>query len=165
MNRPGFFSRNPNRSGLMASETTTKSNLEIVREYTERVFNEHNPDLASQYVTSDIRWHGGVLGTVEGVANLTQLLRGFIGALPDLKASEQDVVAADDKVAVRFIVEATHKGNLFGIAATGRRVRWDAVDVYRLNDGMIVEEWAADDVTAILQQIGAYTLPMLRVKS
>jgi predicted ester cyclase len=149
----------------MASETTTKSNLEIVREYTERVFNEHNPDLASQYVTSDIRWHGGVLGTVEGVANLTQLLRGFIGALPDLKASEQDVVAADDKVAVRFIVEATHKGNLFGIAATGRRVRWDAVDVYRLNDGMIVEEWAADDVTAILQQIGAYTLPMLRVKS
>jgi hypothetical protein len=30
---------------------------------------------------------------------------------------------------------------------------------------MIVEEWAADDVTAILQQIGAYTLPMLRVKS
>jgi predicted ester cyclase len=149
----------------MASETTTKSNLEIVREYTERVFNEHNPDLASQYVRSDIRWHGGVLGTVEGVANLTQLLRGFIGALPDLKASEQDVVAADDKVAVRFIVEATHRGNLFGIAATGRRVRWDAVDVYRLNDGMIVEEWAADDVTAILQQIGAYTLPMLRVKS
>lgn len=149
----------------MASVTTTKSNLEIVREYTERVFNEHNPDLASQYVTSDIRWHGGVLGTVEGVANLTQLLRGFIGALPDLKASEQDVVAADDKVAVRFIVEATHKGNLFGIAATGRRVRWDAVDVYRLTDGMIVEEWAADDVTAILQQIGAYTLPMLRVNS
>jgi predicted ester cyclase len=149
----------------MASGTTTKSNLDIVREYTERVFNEHNPDLAAQYVTSDIRWHGGVLGTVEGVANLTQLLRGFIGALPDLKASEQDVVAADDKVAVRFIVEATHKGNLFGIAATGRRVRWDAVDVYRLTDGMIVEEWAADDVTAILQQIGAYTLPMLRVKS
>jgi predicted ester cyclase len=149
----------------MASGTTTKSNLEIVREYTERVFNEHNPNLAAQYVTSDIRWHGGVLGTVEGVANLTQLLRGFIGALPDLKASEQDVVAADDKVAVRFIVEATHKGNLFGIAATGRRVRWDAVDVYRLTDGMIVEEWAADDVTAILQQIGAYTLPMLRVKS
>jgi predicted ester cyclase len=149
----------------MASGTTTKSNLEIVREYTERVFNEHNPKLAAQYVTSDIRWHGGVLGTVEGVANLTQLLRGFIGALPDLKASEQDVVAADDKVAVRFIVEATHKGNLFGIAATGRRVRWDAVDVYRLTDGMIVEEWAADDVTAILQQIGAYTLPMLRVKS
>jgi predicted ester cyclase len=149
----------------MASGTATKSNLEIVREYTERVFNGHNPDLASQYVTSDIRWHGGVLGTVEGVANLTQLLRGFIGALPDLKASEQDVVAAGDKVAVRFIVEATHKGSLFGIEATGRRVRWDAVDVYRLTDGMIVEEWAADDVTAILQQIGAYTLPMLRVKS
>jgi predicted ester cyclase len=35
-------------------------------------------------------------------------------------------------VAVQFVVEATHEGDLLGIAPTGRKVRWDAVDVYRL---------------------------------
>ena len=70
----------------MASDTTVGSNVEIVREYTRRVFNEHDPSLASEYVTPDVKWHGGTLGTVEGDENLVGLLRGFIGALPDLKA-------------------------------------------------------------------------------
>ena len=61
----------------------------------------------------------------------------------------------------RFVVEATHEGDLLGIAPTGRRVRWDAVDVYRLRSGKISEEWAADDMTAILHQVGAYTPPWL----
>jgi hypothetical protein len=37
----------------------------------------------------------------------------------------------------------------------------DAIDFYRLANGMIVEEWAADDSTAILHQAGAYTPPCL----
>ncbi len=90
-------------------------------------------------------WHGQTLGTIVGLDNVTGMLRGFIGALPDLHAAEQDIVAAGDTVGVRYVIEATHEGNLLGIAQTGRRVRWDAVDIYRLAGGMIVEEWAADD--------------------
>ena len=145
----------------MASEVAVRSNIETVREYTHRVFNEHDPDLASEYLAPEVKWHGGLLGTVEGVANVTEMLRGFIGALPDLHATEQDVVAAGDTVAVRYVVEGTHERNLLGLEPTGRRVLWDAVDLYRLADGMIVEEWAGDDVAAILHQVGAYTPPWL----
>jgi len=146
---------------FMASEAAVRSNVEIIREYTQRVFNEHSPDLASEYLTPEVKWHGGLLGTVEGRENVTELLRGFIGALPDLHAAEQDLVAADDSVSVRYVVEATHEGNLLGIGPTGRRVRWDAVDIYRLANGMVVEEWAGDDMAAILYQVGAYTPPWL----
>jgi predicted ester cyclase len=145
----------------MASQTAVRSNTEIVREYTQTVFNEHNPDQASEYFAPEVKWHGGTLGIVEGLENVTAMLGGLIGALPDLHATEEDVVAAGDTVAVRYVVEATHEGNLLGIAPTGRRVRWDAIDVYRLADGMIVEEWAGDDLAAILHQVGAYTPPWL----
>src|ERR1700683_2674985 len=145
----------------MAESPAVASNVEIARDYTRRVFNAHNPGLASEFVTPDVKWHGGTLGTVEGVENLVGLLRGFIGALPDLTAQEQDIVAAGDTGAMRFVVEATHRGGLLGIAPTGRRVRWDAVDVYRLRDGKIIEEWGAGDLTAILPQVGAYTPPWL----
>jgi len=145
----------------MASGTAVESNIAIVREYTERVFNAHNPELAAAYVTPDVKWHGGTLGTVEGAEGLVGLLQGFIGALPDLNAQEQDIVANEHTVAVRFVVEATHLGDLLGIAPTGRPVRWDAVDVYRLRDGKISEEWAADDMTAVLHSVGAYTPPWL----
>jgi predicted ester cyclase len=149
------------KEASIASETAIRTNIGIVREYTQRVFNEHNPDLASDYLTPEVKWHGGLLGAVEGLANITDMLRGFIGALPDLHAAEQDIVAKGDTVAVRYVVEATHDGNLLGIAPTGRRVRWDAVDIYRLADGTIVEEWAGDDLAAILYQVGAYTPPWL----
>ena len=119
----------------------------------QRVFNEHNPDLAFEYLTPGVRWHGGTLGTIAGLESVTALRRGFIGALPDLHAAEQDVAAAGDTIAVEFVVEGTHEGHLLGIAPTGRRVRWDAVDVYRLANGRSVEEWAADDLTVILQQV------------
>jgi steroid delta-isomerase-like uncharacterized protein len=143
------------------SSAEIESNIAFVREYGERVFNGHNPELAAEYVTADVKWHGGTLGTVEGVDGLVQLLQGFIGALPDLNPQEQDIIANEDTVVVRFVVEATHQGELLGIPATGRRVRWDAVDVYRLRDGKICEEWAADDLTAILHQVGSYTPPWL----
>jgi len=32
----------------------------------------------------------------------------------------------------------------------------------RLSDGKIVEEWTADDMAAVLHQLGAYTPPWLR---
>jgi predicted ester cyclase len=53
------------------------------------------------------------------------------------------------------------QGPLFGIPATGRRLRWDAIDLYRISDGKIIEEWALDDATAILNGVGAYTPPWL----
>jgi predicted ester cyclase len=146
---------------MMTSGNAAGSNVELVRDYTRRVFNEHNPELASEFVTPDVKWHGGTLGSIEGSDNLVALLRSFIGALPDLNAQEQDIVADGDTVAVRFVVEATHEGELLGIAATGRRVRWDAVDVYRLQGGKISEEWAADDLTAILNAVGAYKAPWI----
>ena len=145
----------------MATRTTVGSNIELVRDYTRRVFNEHNPELAAEFVTPDVKWHGGTLGSIEGSENLVALLRGFIGALPDLNAQEQDIVGDGDTVAVRFVDEATHEGELLGIAPTGRRVRWDAVDVYRMKDGKISEEWAADDLTAILNAVGAYKAPWI----
>jgi predicted ester cyclase len=98
---------------------------------------------------------------VDGLDNVAALLRGFIDALPDLTATEQGIVAEGDTVAVRLVVEATHKGDLLGIPATGRRVRWDAVDVDRVSDGKIVEEWAADDMPAVLVDLGVYTPPWL----
>jgi predicted ester cyclase len=143
-------------------EKKAENNLAIAREYVEKVFNAHNPKLAAAYCTPDVKWHGGTLGTMDGIKNLTGLLEGFISAFPDLHATEYDVIAEGDKVAIRFIVEATHTGNLVGINPTGRKVRWDAIDVYHFRDGKIIEEWAADDLAAIMHQVGAIKLPYLK---
>ena len=144
----------------MSQMLAVAERVEVARDYVRVVFNGHQPDRARDYCTDDVVWHGNSLGEVSGLENLTALLTAFLGALPDLVAEEQDVIASDDLVVVRLIVTATHKADLLGIPATGRRVQWNAIDIYRVtDDGKISEEWAADDMAAFASQLGAISLP------
>src|ERR1700722_15257988 len=135
------------------------ANKKLARDYIDQVFNQHNPAKAAEFVTADVVWHGGGLGASAGPDNLAGLLGSFIGALPDLYAAEQDTIAENDLVVVRLVITATVKGSLLGAPADGKPVRWNAVDIYRVTDGKISEEWAADDVAGIMTQIGAFAPP------
>ena len=149
----------------MTADTNLEANKRIVRAFIEAAFNQHRADKAAEYMTPDIKWHGGTLGTVEGRDNFAGLIGAIVAALPDLRNVEQDVIAERDIVSVRAVVEGTHKGDLLGIPASGKHVQWDAVDVYRVKDGKIAEEWAADDLLAFVYGVGAYTPPWLAQKS
>ena len=135
-----------------------EANKKLARDYIDQVFNQHNPAKAADFVTGDVVWHGGGLGDIAGPDNLAGLLESFIGALPDLYAAEQDITE-NDLVLVRLVVTATVKGSLLGVPADGKPVRWNAYDVYRVTDGKISEEWAGDDIAAIMTQIGAFSPP------
>ena len=144
----------------MSEASSTEAKIAIAREFLARVFNDHHPELAIEYFTPQMTWHGGSLGTISGAENVTGLLRIFIGALPDLNAVEQDVIASDDLVVMRLVVSATQQGDLLGIPASGKPVTWDAVDIYRVDDdGKISEEWASDDMATFASQLGAIQLP------
>jgi steroid delta-isomerase-like uncharacterized protein len=136
-----------------------EANKKVARDYIDQVFNQHNPGKAADFVTDDVVWHGGGLGDLAGPQNLAGLLESFIGALPDLYAAEQDIIAENDLVLVRLVVTATVKGSLLGVPADGKPVRWNAYDVYRVTNGKISEEWAGDDVATIMAQIGAFNPP------
>ena len=130
------------------------------REFVAQVLNGHDPERARDFFTADVVWHGGALGTVNGVDTVVPLLGGFISALTDIDAAEQDVIASGDLVALRLVVSATHTGNLLCVPATDRRIQWDAVDIYRVTDDRrISEQWAFEDLAAILSQAGAISLP------
>jgi steroid delta-isomerase-like uncharacterized protein len=134
--------------------------LSIARKYINVVFNQHSPERAVEFVSPDVIWHGNTLGVVAGAENVANLLKAFVGALPDLYACEEDAIASDDLVVLRLVVTATQSGDLLGIPATNRAVRWDAVDIYRIDDsGTITEEWAFDDLASVAMQLGAARFP------
>jgi steroid delta-isomerase-like uncharacterized protein len=149
----------------MNNPSNLEQNKQIVRAFSDAAFNPHRADKAADYMTPDIKWHGGTLGTVQGRDNFAGLIGAIVAALPDLRNVEQDIIAERDIVSVRATVEGTHKGDLLGIPASGRHVQWDAVDVYRVADGRIAEEWAADDLLAFVYGVGAYTPPWLKQQS
>ena len=71
---------------------------------------------------------------------------------PDLSVTIEDVMAEGDRVAARVTMRGTHHGEFQGIAPTGRQVEVRAIDMFRIEDGRIVEHWGhADDPAAFLR--------------
>ena len=48
----------------------------------------------------------------------------------------------------------THRGDLFGLPATGRRVQVDQINIEHIRDGRIVEHWRVTDELQLMRQLG-----------
>ena len=80
-------------------------------------------------------------------------------AFANIGVSIENMVAEGDKVAVRFTVSGTHKGEFMGIPATGRQFTIMEIRIYRIAAGRIVEHWGLLDQTELLQQLGVTSAP------
>jgi serine phosphatase RsbU (regulator of sigma subunit)/predicted ester cyclase len=83
-------------------------------------------------------------------------LRGiaaFHAALSPGRLIIEDQVAGTDKVVTRFIVHAIHdRGELMGVAPTGRELTNRAIVVHRIVEGKIAEEWGMGTIGGTLRK-------------
>jgi steroid delta-isomerase-like uncharacterized protein len=66
-----------------------------------------------------------------------------------------DQIAQGDLVVNRVTWRGVHSGDMAGVPATGRSVELTGINMFRVSDGRVVEQWAQLDMLGLLQQIGA----------
>ena len=76
-------------------------------------------------------------------------------AFPDRVDVIERVVAEGDTVGLLFRLNATHRGNLFGIPPTGKKIDVYEIALLRIVDGQMVEGWFMMDEAELLRQLGA----------
>ena len=76
---------------------------------------------------------------IQGVKDYIAMVRtGF----PDIVVTIEDLVAAEDKVVVRTTWRGTHQGMYEGVPPTGRQVTRTMIQIFRVADGKLLEEWS-----------------------
>ncbi len=131
-------------------------NEALTRRWFEEVWNKKRPEAIDEMMAAD-----GIAYGLGGGANLVgpEAFKGFyatfIGAFPDIRITVDDIISQGDKVAVRFSIRGTHRGNHLGVPATDREVAFPAMSFVRWRDGQIVEGWNSVDMYGMLQQIDA----------
>ena len=85
------------------------------------------------------------------------LLPALHAAFPDLTSHEDALVVDGDLAVLRWTISGTHKGELFGIKPTQRKVTVSGMDMIRIVDGKFVEHWGgiADQMDTVLRQVQA----------
>jgi len=85
-------------------------------------------------------------------------IRSYRAAAPDLRVTIDDMIAEGDKVALRWTTHGTERGPLrtpLGIAPpTDRPISIPGVNIFRIANGQIAEEWIVWDTISWAQQLG-----------
>lgn len=130
-------------------------NKTFVRSTTEEIWSTGNAKLIDEHMAPNYVLHKPPTGFSPDREGLKAILHAMRSAFPDLRMTVDDVIAEGDKVVQRRTYQGTHKGELFGIPASGKSVSVSQIIVSRLAGGKFVEEWAETDFLGMLQQLGA----------
>ncbi len=135
---------------------TLEDNKSLVHRFWEEIWNNANLDAVEDIVSSDFLLY---LPTspepLNGPEGLKQWATIVSSAFPDKHFSIEDVIAEGNTVVTRWSMRATHNGNFINIPPTGKQVTLSGISIFRIIDGKIVEDRAAEDTLNLLQQVGA----------
>ena len=138
---------------------TTEESTAVVRRFLDEVISKGNMAALDETCAPDLVWYGGSVGEFRSLEEFNQGISPFFSAFPDLRVTANAVLSEGDTVVCRYTWDGTHRGDFFGVPATGRLVTVSGISVYRVAGGKIVEEWWLEDLLGLMQQLGAIPAP------
>jgi steroid delta-isomerase-like uncharacterized protein len=152
----------PDTTGTDAAAAGTAGQVDPAqgsRRLLEETFNDGNVALIDQLVAPDAVNHDPAepahVRALRGPDVFKRTVQMYRAAFPDVRITVDDVIAAGDKVAVRWHSEGTHQGELEGYAPTGARGSVTGISIDQWKDGKVVESWTEWDNLGLARQLGA----------
>ncbi len=132
----------------------TETNKTVSRRLVEEAFNKGEYDVVEELVAPTYVNHDPLTGDTKGPEGTRAVIEGYRSAFPDLTITIEEQLAERDLVATRWTATGTHKGELLGIAPTGKESTVTGLTIDRIADGKLVESWNNWDTLGMLRQLG-----------
>jgi steroid delta-isomerase-like uncharacterized protein len=134
----------------------TEDNKTLVRRFYEEVWDRGNTDFAFEVFADDyVRHDFRPTETLPGPAGQKKIADDFRVAFPDLAVTVDLVIGEGDFVVGRWTATGTHQGKWGGLEPTGRKVTFSAANIFRFENGKVVEIWNHRDDLGLQEQAGA----------
>jgi steroid delta-isomerase-like uncharacterized protein len=125
----------------------------LVRRFIDEVFVKGNADAVEKLVTTDFTPHSW--GRMPpGIEPLKEAIKRVHAGLSDVSMKIEDVIAEEDKVAVRLTARGRHTGEFMGLPASGKDYTISETHIFHMRDGRISEHWRDADMLGLLRQLG-----------
>ena len=128
----------------------------LIKRFYSEVLAGGNYDLIDELVAEGLVDHESLPGQPPGREGARFFVDMMRAAFPDLSVKSSEPALAEGNLeAARTVVTGTHQGELMGVAATGRTVEIESIDIIRTEDGKVAEHWGITDSMSIMKQLGA----------
>jgi steroid delta-isomerase-like uncharacterized protein len=142
-----------------AQAKVEEQNKEIVKRFFEE-FNKGNMEIFNELCAPDYSFYfpsnnPKPMSREEQIEQEKVNFRNF----PDLNLRIDKLFADRDTVIICFIITGTHQGEWAGIPATGNKVEISAIEIYRIENGKIVETRQEANYLGLMEQLGMELKP------
>ncbi|QHK21772.1 ester cyclase [Pseudarthrobacter psychrotolerans] len=129
----------------------------LIERFYKEIIEGGNLSLIDELATDDYVDHEEALpGQPPGKDGVRYFVNAIRTAFPDIKVKTMEASLADGNMeALHVILTGTHRGEMAGMAATGKSVEFGTTDIIRVEDGKVAEHWGTTDNLSLMQQLGA----------
>lgn len=127
---------------------------QLVERFYEALWNSGDEAAAPELLSAELAFRGSTGPESLGIPGFLAYLRRIRGALGGYRCDIEALVCEAPQAFARMRFEGQHVGPLFGVAPTGRRLRWAGAALFEARDGRIARLWVLGDVDALKQQLG-----------
>jgi predicted SnoaL-like aldol condensation-catalyzing enzyme len=136
------------------------ANKAVIRRFVDEGLNKRDAALIDEVYAAEYIGHDPDRPAPRSVGDIRQALAGLLGQVfPDAQYTTVSLIAQGDMVVWHWTFRATHQGELLGIAPTGKPVSFSGVNIFRMTNGKVVEDWVYRDTVGMLRQLGAMPAP------
>jgi predicted SnoaL-like aldol condensation-catalyzing enzyme len=133
--------------------TDESKNRDIVSRFYNDVFINHDMSRIDEYMRDDYIQHNA--DCPQGKAGFLEFFDVIFRAVPDFKYTLKNMVVDGDIVMAYSTTTGTHTGGEWlGQEATGNKLSFDVVDIFRMQDGLIAEHADVADTFTFFGQLG-----------
>jgi steroid delta-isomerase-like uncharacterized protein len=134
---------------------TMTANQQLVQRWWEELWNQGQLAVADEVVSPDfVDRDPSSPWAQPGVEGAKQLVTAYRTVFPDIHFTIERQVDAGDTVVSYWRCTGTHRGELMGIAPTGRKIEIVGISMLLLEQGKIAEQRVTWDTLGMLQQLG-----------
>ena len=131
------------------------NDVEFMKKFVEFI-NSASEKLARELVSPEAIFHvPGRSEPMVGPAGYLAIVGMMRAGFPDIQWTVEELISEGDKIAARFTMRGTHRGQFMGVLPTEKAITVQALNIYHLKNGQIIKEYGAPDMIGLLAQIGA----------
>jgi predicted ester cyclase len=99
------------------------------------------------------RFRGSLGPELQGSDRFIAYMRSVHAALEGFTCQIEEIIAADERVAARMSFHGRHRATLFGVAPTGREIRWSGAAFFKTRSDKITSLWVLGDIEGVRRQL------------
>lgn len=134
--------------------STVRSLNEVIRQLAD-TFNDpqKRESFYFDFYDDSLTIHGFPPNLPTNKEGFKQFIYSLWRAFPDIRIIFEDIIIEGNKVAGRYYLTGTHKGEFLDLRPTDKQFKVNGMTIFSFRDGKILERWNLVDIVSLIGQL------------